>query len=101
MHIRLAKEADIFWSNQQYDKARFVHSHFANEIIAIAEIDAIKAGLGRLVKIEEGFWELGGIYVLEEYRNQKVASRIIEFLLKSPAIEACDIFCIPFTHLST
>lgn len=96
--IRLAVQSDLDWINQQYDSVGFIHSQFDNEIIAIAETDGTKCGIGRLVKIEEDVFELGGMYVNEEYRSRKIATKIIEFLLNS-IDRKCTIYCLPFTHL--
>jgi GNAT superfamily N-acetyltransferase len=97
--IRRAKETEIEWINKKYDEVGFCHSIFANEIIVIAEIEGVSAGLGRLVKVDEYAWELGGIYVFSEYRGQKVATAIVEYLLDVvPAFNV--IYCIPFQHLS-
>jgi N-acetylglutamate synthase-like GNAT family acetyltransferase len=99
MKIRLAEKEDMAWVNEQYKEVNFIASDFDNEIIAIAEIDTIKAGLGRLVKIENNSFELGGMYVLEAYRKHKLATHIIEFLLEKIDKKSI-VFCIPFQELT-
>ena len=97
--IILAKKSELDWINACYDEIGFVHSIFDEEIIAIAEVNGQKAGIGRLVTIDEKNLELGGIYVFEDFRNQGVARKIVEFLLnKAPSSRA--IYCIPFENLT-
>lgn len=70
LEVRAAKVAEIEWINQCYDEVEFVHSIFEKEIIAIAEIDDQKAGVGRLVNVKQGNLELGGMYVFESFRGK-------------------------------
>jgi GNAT superfamily N-acetyltransferase len=98
IELRLAERSELDWVNQCYDEVGFVHSHFDNEIIAIAEVAGEKAGLGRLVAIDANHLELGGMYVFEAFRGQGVAKKIVEFLLKY-AKPHQTIYCIPFEHL--
>lgn len=98
MHIRKAVEAEIEWINNKYDEVQFVHSIFQNEIIAIAEINGEKAGLGRLVTIDHENLELGGIYVFPSYRGKGIAAKLVSFLLKQ-ADAHYHVYCIPFTKL--
>jgi N-acetylglutamate synthase-like GNAT family acetyltransferase len=98
IEIQKATNKDIDWVNKKYDEVAFQHSNLDNEIIAIAEIDGKKAGIGRLVKIDEQTAELGGMYVFESFRGQGVASKIVQFLLDS-GNQFCRIFCLPFEEL--
>lgn len=77
--IRIAKASEIDWINQRYDEVEFVHSVFEKEIIAIAEIGAQQAGIGRLVNVTEHDFELGGMYVFEPFRSKGVAERSLNF----------------------
>lgn len=97
--IRLAHAQEIYWINEQYDTIKFKHSDFNNEIIAIAEFNYVRCGLGRLVKIDKNIFELGGMYVLPGYRNYKIATQIIHFLLNCVE-DKSTIYCIPFKQLS-
>lgn len=96
--VRPAKKEEMDWINKCYDDVDFVHSDFDNEIIAVSELNGQRAGLGRLVTIDSKHLELGGIYVFDSYRNQGVASAIVNFLLKEHASER-TIYCIPFEQL--
>lgn len=98
IELRLVERSEMEWVNRCYDEVDFVHSRFDNEIIAIAEIEGQKAGLGRLVVIDENHLELGGIYVFGSFRGQGVAKKIVEFLLKH-AKSSQTVHCIPFEHL--
>lgn len=96
--VRNAKREEIKWINKCYDEVKFLHSNFDKEVIAIAEMDDCRAGIGRLVTIDSDHVELGGMYVFEPFRNQGVASAIVHFLLKNTPQKKV-IYCIPFEHL--
>ncbi len=98
IQVRSAERSEIEWVNLQYDEVEFVHSNFDNEIVAIAEVNGQKAGLGRLITIDKENLELGGMYVFEPFRGQGIARKIVQFLLKH-ALPSQTIYCIPFEHL--
>lgn len=98
LKLRAAEESEIGWVNSCYDQVEFVHSDFQNEVIAIAEFDQNKAGLGRLIKVDESNLELGGMYVFEPFRGKGIAKELVKFLLAY--IEPFQtVYCIPFEHL--
>lgn len=66
--VRIVKKAEMEWINKCYNEVEFVHSNFDKEIIAVAELDGHRAGIGRLVTIDSNYLELGGMYVFESYR---------------------------------
>ncbi len=99
LKIRTATKSEMDWVNQRYKEAEFVSSSFEQELIAIAEYNNEKAGLGRLVKIDDKICELGGMYVLAAYRGKGIAAEIVKFLL-SHAKLGQTIYCIPFEHLT-
>ena len=70
IEVRAAKKSEMEWINTKYDEVEFVHSIFDKEVIAVAEANGQKAGIGRLVTIDENNFELGGIYVFEEFRGR-------------------------------
>ena len=96
--IRNAQSDEIEWINARYDEVGFIHSDFKKELIAIAELDGERIGLGRLVKIAEDKLELGGVYVLASHRRRGVARKLVTFLLEN-AVENRAIYCIPFINL--
>jgi N-acetylglutamate synthase-like GNAT family acetyltransferase len=96
--VRRAEETELKWVNEKYDEVDFVHSNFANELIAIAEVDGKKAGVGRLISVDEHNGELSGMYVFDEFRGLGVSKHIISFLLENKG-QLTTIFCLPFAHL--
>lgn len=96
MQIRQSIPDELDWINEQYASIRFVTSSKL-DFIAIAEINGVKAGLGRIVPIEHDVAELGGMYVLPTYRGHSVAGHIIDFLLKNTHF--LTVFCLPFAPL--
>src|SRR3989338_6631151 len=85
--IRKAKEIEIEWINKKYAEVGFKKSVFENELIAIAEYESLNSGLGRIVKIDDVNYELGGMYVFEEFRNKGIAEKIVAFLIRSENLE--------------
>ena len=99
MTIRLALPAEIDWINRRYEEVSFLPSDPVREVIVVAEVDGQKAGLGRLVSLEGGLYELGGIYVFEAFQRRGAARAIVRFLLDQ-AEPGRWIFCLPFAHLA-
>jgi len=97
--VRKAGTDEMHWVNERYKEVGFTGSDHGREVIAIAEVDGERAGLGRLIKVDDSTLELGGMYVLEEFRGKNLAHQIVSFLL-----EHWDgnkkVFCLPFAHLS-
>lgn len=96
--IRKAFREEIEWINSRYDEIKFKQSNFDQELIAIAQIDGQKAGIGRLITLSDREAELGGIYVFTDYRGRGVAGIIVEFLLQHSE-QFKTLFCIAFAHL--
>ncbi|MCB0404316.1 MAG: GNAT family N-acetyltransferase [Bdellovibrionales bacterium] len=97
MRVRLAIEEDHPWINNRYEQAGFLASNFSKETIAVAEIDGRKAGVGRLIPIDDNSFELGGIYVEEFFRGTGVAKSVIDFLLARAKSKI--VYCIPLAHV--
>ncbi len=97
--IREATPNDLLWINQQYESVDFRLSDLKDEDVIIAMIDGQKAGLGRLQKMSETESELGGIYVLPEYRGSGIAKKVVTELLKIGQ-KFHRIYCLPFPHLN-
>ena len=95
--IRQAEVKDLVWVNATYKNINFLPSTMKEEIVAIAHIDGIKAGLGRIAVVDRNSCELGGMYVVSEFRGKAIARKIVEFLLKYAQKRV--IYCIPFEHL--
>lgn len=100
MTLIRASKKDIEWVNNQYKQIGFVESDFDNEIIIIVEHEGKKAGVGRLVKLENNEVEMGGIYILDEFRGLSLARQLVETLLKTAAKEKLrTVYCLPFENL--
>lgn len=98
LKIRAAEKQEMVWVNGCYDQVEFIHSHFDSEVISIAEFNGEKAGLGRLVEVDEKNLELGGMYVFEPFRGKGIAKEIVTFLL-TYVKPSQVVYCIPFEHL--
>jgi N-acetylglutamate synthase-like GNAT family acetyltransferase len=96
--IRRAEESELDWINEKYDEIDFVHSKLDQGLIAIAEVDGKRAGIGRLIDIDEDNGELSGMYVFDEFRGLGVSRQIVSFLLENRG-QIENIFCLPFVHL--
>ena len=97
--LRKAKESDINWINSKYEEVNFLASNFDNEIIAIAQLDKVDCGVGRLVKLDEQNLELGGLYIFSPYERKGIGGKIVNFLLRKKPNKKATIWCIPFAHL--
>lgn len=97
--VRRAKESEIDWINAKYMEVNFKVSNYKKECIVIAEIDNQKAGLGRLVRIDDKNVELGGIYVFENFRGFGIADKIVGFLCTENHFENTTVWCLPFEKL--
>lgn len=97
--IRKADNSEINWINSKYQEVDFKPSNFDNEYIVIAEYDNKKAGLGRLVKIDDENLELGGIYVFKDFRKLGIADKIVSALCHQHQLPQKTIWCLPFEHL--
>ena len=97
LEIKKAGIEELSLVNHTYKSIQFLPSTLNDEIIAIAYVDGVKVGLGRVAVVDEHCCELGGMYVEPNFRGQKIARRIVEFLLENAQ---CNIiYCIPFERL--
>lgn len=99
MNLRVATPAEAQWVNERYAEVRFVPSDVTREAVIVAEIDGVPAGLGRLVPVDDGSCELGGMLVFESFRGRGVARALIDELLRHA--NGRDVYCIPFADLET
>lgn len=91
------RPSELEWVNAQYREIRFKPSG-PDDFVAIAEVGGCKAGMGRLVRIDQNTAELGGIYVLPAHRGQHLARNLISYLLGLSPYPS--LYCIPFAHLA-
>jgi GNAT superfamily N-acetyltransferase len=97
MKLRLADSEDAAWINESYASVHFLPSDLSRDLTVVAEIDGVRAGIGRLVPAGEEACELGGMLVFEEFRGRGIARAIIDELLRHTNGRA--VYCIPFAEL--
>ncbi len=98
IQLRIANRDDLSWVNDKYRELQFMPSVYENEFIAIAESMNQLVGVGRLISVAPDVFELGGIYVVDRYREMGFAKKIADFLLRR--LKPFHIvYCIPFAHL--
>jgi GNAT superfamily N-acetyltransferase len=93
--IRRASPSELEWVNDRYREVDFVPSS-TGDVIAIAEVDGNRAGIARVVPLDDGRGELGGMYVFEPFRGRGVAQELIRFLI---AATNGTLYCLPFASL--
>lgn len=96
MNIKIAKPSDLSWINKYYEEISFKITSEKDLQIYIT-VDEKVAGLGRIVHVDENHGELGGIYVLPDFRGKKIAEEIVNSLLTKNNFSV--LWCIPFKPL--
>lgn len=96
MIISTLDPEDLYWVNDIYAGINFKLSE-EKDFHVSATIDGKLAGIGRLVNIDGRNGELGGIYVLPEFRGKKVAEEIVRRLVSQSDFPV--LWCIPFEPL--
>lgn len=96
--VRLLRPDELEWANARYAEIDFLPSGAA-DLVAVAEVDGERAGLGRVVPVSPTAGELGGMYVFPPCRGRGVAQALVAFLLAQAPRER--LYCIPFAHLGT
>ncbi|PHV06454.1 GNAT family N-acetyltransferase [Janthinobacterium sp. BJB412] len=97
MVVGLAGADDLAWANARYAEIDFLPSKAA-DLIAIARVDGVAAGLGRVVGVADGEGELGGMYVLDGFKGLGLARRIIAYLQDNSRCHT--LYCLPFAELA-
>ena len=95
--IRKLLDSELEWANRRYIELGFLQSS-TEDYIAVAEVDGVKVGLGRLVAVDALTGELGGMYVAPAFRGSKIADKIVAFLLQQSPYQ--QLFCIPFSRVA-
>ncbi|ADY22104.1 acetyltransferase, GNAT family protein [Bacillus thuringiensis serovar finitimus YBT-020] len=93
MSIQLATSNDLEWINKQYDSIGFVRSDLNREKVAIITYNNEYAGVGRLVQIDEDTLEMGGIYILPQFRGLHLAGELV-FIFSRNCEEITSTTCI-------
>lgn len=100
MGIKLATKNELQWVNEQYQKIGFVPSNLENETIAIVTYMDKYAGVGRIVFLNEEEAEIGGIYILDEFRELSLANELVDYLVKETKKHNLkEVYCLPFEEL--
>jgi predicted GNAT family N-acyltransferase len=98
MTLRKALPADMDWVNGIYKSIDFLPSVYEKEYVAIATEGNTHYGVGRLITLDDGNYELGGMYVDSSQRGKGTARNIVMHLLQQ-APKGATVYCIPFAHL--
>ncbi len=83
MSIQMATSNDLEWINNQYDSIGFVRSDLKRDKVAIITYNNEYAGVGRLVQIDEDTLEMGGIYILPQFRGLQLAGDLVSFFSRN------------------
>ncbi|PEC56681.1 GNAT family N-acetyltransferase [Bacillus cereus] len=100
MSIQFATSNDLEWINKQYDSIGFVRSDLNREKVAIITYNNEYAGVGRLVQIGEDTIEMGGIFILPQFRGLQLAGELVSFLVETAKkLQVQHVYCLPFEEL--
>lgn len=100
MSIQMATSNDLEWINNQYDSIGFVRSDLKRDKVAIITYNNEYAGVGRLVQIDEDTLEMGGIYILPQFRGLQLAGDLVSFLVETAKkLQVPNVYCLPFEEL--
>ncbi|MGE6541381.1 GNAT family N-acetyltransferase [Bacillus luti] len=100
MNIHLATSIDLEWINTQYDSIGFLPSDLKIDRVAIISYDNEYAGIGRLVQIDEDTIEMGGIFILPQFRGLQLAGELVLFLVETvKKLQVQNVYCLPFEEL--
>ena len=94
--LRRSRPDELDWVNARYAEIDFVASK-PGDVIAVAEANGQVAGLGRVVQVDEGVGELGGMLVFDAYRGSGLSKQIIGFLQQQAGLPT--LYCLPFAEL--
>ena len=100
MSIQLATSNDLKWINSQYDSIGFVRSDLKRDKVAIITYNNEYAGVGRLVQIDEDTLEMGGIFILPQFRGLQLAGELVSFLVETAKkSQIQNVYCLHFEEL--
>lgn len=97
VHLRDLRDDEAAWAADQYRAIQFAPTP-AGSVALVAELtDGTRAGLGRLVPVGGGAFELGGIWTDDAHRGHGIAAAMVHALIARAA--GADLWCVPFVHL--
>ncbi|MDA1638534.1 GNAT family N-acetyltransferase [Bacillus cereus group sp. TH177-1LC] len=100
MSIQMATSHDLEWINNQYDSIGFVRSDLKRDKVAIITYNNEYASVGRLVQIDEDTLEMGGIFILPQFRGLQLAGELVSFLVvTAKKLQVKNVYCLPFEEL--
>lgn len=99
MIIRQAVLEDQAWVDEQYQSVDFIPSDVSQHYVLMATWNGVPAALGRLVPLEDGSFEMGGIFVKSDFRKLGIARELVAHLVEKNKGKN-GTWCIPFGHLS-
>ncbi|MCU0096271.1 MULTISPECIES: GNAT family N-acetyltransferase [unclassified Bacillus (in: firmicutes)] len=100
MSIQLATSNDLEWINNQYESIGFVQSDLERDKVAIITYNNEYAGVGRLVQVDENTIEMGGIFILPQFRGLQLAGKLVSFLVETAQnLQVENVYCLPFEEL--
>jgi len=97
MDLRTALPEDAEWVGEQYAAIGFLPSDLDRDTVVLAEVEGIRAGMGRLVPVGEGAFELGGMFVPDAFRGMGIARAIVDELIRRAG--DAEVYCVPFADL--
>ena len=99
MLLRTATPEDAGWVDEQYERAGFIPSDLSIDTVVIAEWEGVRAGLGRLVRVDTHAFELGGMFIVEDHRGRGIARALVEELLRRAG--DAEVYCVPYADLES
>ncbi|MGU3371467.1 GNAT family N-acetyltransferase [Bacillus mycoides] len=100
MSIQMAISSDLEWINNQYESIGFVQSDLERDKVAIITYKNEYAGVGRLVQIDKDTIEMGGIFILPQFRGLQLAGELVSFLVETAKkLQVKNVYCLPFEEL--
>ena len=96
----MATSNDLEWINNQYDSIGLVRIDLKRDKVAIITYNNEYAGVGRLVQIDKDTLEMGGIYILPQYRGIQLAGELVSFLVATAKkLQVPNVYRLPFEEL--
>jgi GNAT superfamily N-acetyltransferase len=95
--IRPLREDELAWAAERYREIAFQTTP-PGSVALVAELAGERVGLGRLVPLEPGRVELGGIWTAGAARGRGVARAMVRELFDRAV--GVDVWCVPFDHLT-
>ncbi|MFO0652581.1 MAG: GNAT family N-acetyltransferase [Polyangiales bacterium] len=96
--VRAATSDEMEAIQATWDAIDFVRSADGDLVLVAIEARGERVGQGRLVRLEAGHVELGGMWVRDDWRGRGVARALVRSLLDAAGAEA--VWCVPWADLA-